>query len=190
MHNTPFTDMNDSEGEVQQAGYAVFEHGGRVLKLFGAFIPSLSINSDAVRRNTDASCITVTELADTLVRREQISFRQAHDIAAQTAQTVIKYGKPLAAGYATFRDAFNSAIQRNTELDQNAFEECVSAQHFVNVRTQFGGPACEPMEDALAHYQKQLDQLLTASEKNKQFHDTAAARCKIEFARLTEQGKR
>ena len=27
MHNTPFTDMNDSEGEVQQAGYAAFESG-------------------------------------------------------------------------------------------------------------------------------------------------------------------
>lgn len=28
MRHTPFTDMNDSEGEVQQAGYAAFDSGG------------------------------------------------------------------------------------------------------------------------------------------------------------------
>src|SRR5690606_34185927 len=33
MHNTPFTDMNDSEGEVQVAGYAAFQSGARVLDL-------------------------------------------------------------------------------------------------------------------------------------------------------------
>ena len=31
MHNTPFTDMNDSEGEVQQAGYEAFESGRRAI---------------------------------------------------------------------------------------------------------------------------------------------------------------
>ncbi|MGR3291833.1 MAG: argininosuccinate lyase, partial [Paracoccaceae bacterium] len=70
MHNTPFTDMNDSEGEVQQAGYGAFESGSRVLELLTAFIPAVSIRTDRVRENTDASCITVTELADTLVRDE------------------------------------------------------------------------------------------------------------------------
>ena len=41
MHNTPFTDMNDSEGEVQQAGYAAFESGGRVIDLMTASAASL-----------------------------------------------------------------------------------------------------------------------------------------------------
>jgi len=68
MHNTPFTDMNDSEGEVQQAGYAAFESGGRMLDLLAAFLPACHIDADRVARNSDAACITITELADTLVR--------------------------------------------------------------------------------------------------------------------------
>lgn len=48
MHNTPFTDMNDSEGEVQQAGYDAFESGGRVLSLLAAFLPACSINARCV----------------------------------------------------------------------------------------------------------------------------------------------
>ena len=51
MHNTPFTDMNDSEGEVQQAGYAAFESGGRVLELLAALLPACSIDGARVRRN-------------------------------------------------------------------------------------------------------------------------------------------
>ena len=47
MHNTPFTDMNDSEGDVQAAGYAVFESAGRVLELFATLIEACSINTDS-----------------------------------------------------------------------------------------------------------------------------------------------
>ena len=88
MHNTPFTDMNDSEGEVQQAGYAAFDSGGRVLRLLSAVIGAAKIDAARVRRTTEAACITVTELADTLVREEGLSFRQAHDVAA-AARAVI-----------------------------------------------------------------------------------------------------
>ncbi|MDE0209071.1 MAG: argininosuccinate lyase, partial [Boseongicola sp.] len=42
MHNTPFADMNDSEADVQEAGFAVFERGARALSLFAAFLPSCS----------------------------------------------------------------------------------------------------------------------------------------------------
>ena len=71
MHNTPFTDMNDSEGEVQQAGYAAFDSGGRVLDLLTAHDtrPARSTRTVCVK-TTDAACITITELADTLVRDE------------------------------------------------------------------------------------------------------------------------
>ncbi|MGB3280464.1 MAG: argininosuccinate lyase, partial [Pseudorhodobacter sp.] len=89
MHNTPFTDMNDSEGEVQLAGYSAFDSASRVLALMQALIPACSIRADRVAANMDAACITITELADTLVRDDGLSFRQAHEIAAKTAKDVI-----------------------------------------------------------------------------------------------------
>lgn len=103
MHNTPFTDMNDSEGEVQQAGYAAFESGGRVLSLLTAVLPACQIDTARVRRNSDAACVTITELADTLVRAEGLSFRQAHEVAALTARSVIEEGLPLAEGLGVSR---------------------------------------------------------------------------------------
>ncbi len=152
MHNTPFTDMNDSEGEVQQAGYAAFESGARVLSLLGALVPALSINAAKVRANIDASCITVTELADTLVRAETLPFRQAHQIAAQTATRVIAQKKSLTSGYQAFVQAFQDVVGRPTQLAAPAYKKAVSAENFVAIRDRFGGPAAAPMQAALSGY--------------------------------------
>ena len=71
VHNTPFTDMNDSESEVQATALMAFTTAGRVVDLFAAVLPAAKVDPRHVRRNIDRSCITITELADTLVRHEE-----------------------------------------------------------------------------------------------------------------------
>lgn len=185
MHNTPFTDMNDSEGEVQQAGYRAFESGARVLALLGALIPALSIRADRVRANSDAACITVTELADTLVRDEGLSFRQAHEIAAATSQAVIANGAPLAQGFAAFGVAFKDAIGRDTAMNDAAFQHAVSPENFVAVRDRFGGPARAPMDAALAGYRQELAALSENAARDQQFKAQADDTLLAAFTALT-----
>ncbi len=144
MHNTPFTDMNDSEGEVQQAGYAAFESGGRVLALLGAlFLPACSIDADRVRRNMDAACVTITELADTLVRDEGLTLpRRRTRSRPRTARAVIAAGAPLGDGYDAFAPAFEAQTGDATRLlDEDAFAEAVAPETFVARRDRTGGPA-------------------------------------------------
>jgi len=152
MHNTPFTDMNDSEGEVQQAGYAAFDSGGRVLELLSAFLPSCTINTDRVQRNSEAACITVTELADTLVRAEQLPFRVAHAIAAETAKAAIAEDRLMANGYDAFRRAFDAQTNRQTTLTAEDFATAVSPETFVARRDRPGGPAPGALDSAFADY--------------------------------------
>jgi argininosuccinate lyase len=150
MHNTPFTDMNDSEGEVQQAGYAAFDSGARVLDLLTAFLPACSINDTNVRRNTDAASITITELADTLVRDENLTFRQAHEIAAHVARTLD--GAPLSDGFDTFLAAFSAATERAPMMNEPAFQTATSPETFVERRDRIGGPAPAALDAALTSY--------------------------------------
>jgi argininosuccinate lyase len=86
MHNTPFTDMNDAEGEVQGACHAAFVDAGRAIDLVAGLVRAVRIDATRVAANLDRSCATITELADSLVREEQLSFRHAHEIAAATAR--------------------------------------------------------------------------------------------------------
>jgi argininosuccinate lyase len=155
MHNTPFTDMNDSEGETQAMGYEAFIAAGRVIDLLAAFVAAIRIDPARVAENIRRSCITITELADSLVRIEGLSFRQAHEIAAHVARAVVAVGGGLEKdGYAPFLEAFQQATGHAPSFDRARFEELVSPQHFVAVRNRFGGPAPEAMTEALNRYRQ------------------------------------
>lgn len=182
MHNTPFTDMNDSEGEVQQAGYAAFDSGSRVLRLLTTFLPACRINAERVSLTTDAACITITELADTLVRDEALSFRQAHEIAATVAKSVIAEKAPLGAGYGAFKAAFANAIGRNPSLDEGAFKTAVAAKTFVERRDRPGGPAKSALLPALDEYAATLANLATRQDARKTRHQAAATKLNEAFA--------
>jgi argininosuccinate lyase len=186
MHNTPFTDMNDSEGEVQQAGYAAFDSGGRVLDLLAALLPACTIREDRVRANMDAACVTVTELADTLVRDEGLSFRQAHEIAARTARAVIAKAAPLGSGYDAFAAAFAAETGRPTALASAAFAEAVAPETFVARRDRPGGPAPAALDAALAEYGRDPYETHTHSIRRRTRRTEAAATLASAFAKLLE----
>lgn len=174
MHNTPFTDMNDSEGEVQQAGYGAFDHATRVLDLLAVFLPACSIDEARVARTSDAACITITELADTLVRDEALSFRQAHEIAATTARAVIAADRPLRGGYAAFSQAFSASVSRAPSLSEQAFAETVDARTFVARRDRLGGPAPIALDAAFDTYSDALT-VLTDAQTTRLIRRTIAA---------------
>ncbi|PLW77044.1 argininosuccinate lyase [Cohaesibacter celericrescens] len=186
MHNTPYTDMNDSEGEVQQAGYAVFESGGRMIALLGAFLPACSINVERVHTNADSACITITELADTLVRLEKLSFRQAHEIAAETAKAVIAENKPLREGFVSFCRAFETEVGRSSRLGKEAFSQAVAIETFVAVRDRFGGPAPHALVDAFEAYQGDLARLVANKNARQKRRSTAQENLKKAFSNLLE----
>ncbi|WP_163270375.1 argininosuccinate lyase [Chelativorans alearense] len=188
MHNTPFTDMNDSEGETQEMGYQAFESAYRVLDLLAALVSQIRIDPARVAANIRRSCITVTELADSLVRREGLSFREGHEIAAATARAVVAIDGDLAAdGYAAFAEAFARATGRATTIDEKTFAELVSPEHFVAVRTRFGGPAPEPLGNALAGYGERARGFAARAREDAERQAEAARRLQEKFTALTER---
>ena len=181
-----FTDMNDSEGEVQQAGYAAFESGGRVLDLLAAFLPACSINADRVQKTTDAACITITELADTLVRDEGLTFRAAHEVASKTARAVIAENQPLTAGFGAFAKAFKSETGRDTALSVEAFQTATSAETFIARRDRTGGPAKAALSAALDTYKGAAETIKASFENRLSRISGADAMRDAAFQKLTE----
>lgn len=185
MHNTPFTDMNDSEGESQGFGYGAFESGGRVLDLLAALVPDLRINGDRVRDNIRRSCITVTELADSLVRREGLSFREAHEIAAEVARAVVAAGGDIAVdGYEAFQAAFEHCTKRRTAIDRAQFSEIVSPENFVAVRDRFGGPAPRALSQAIAGYRDDIARIRQRMQDAQTREDASARDLQARFTSL------
>jgi hypothetical protein len=88
-----------------------------------------------VRRHIAESCITITEVADTLVREEGISFRQAHELASDLARRMITSGQTLETPpLKDFEQAFVNAIGRLRGIDEARFRSIATPEHFVEVR--------------------------------------------------------
>ena len=153
MHNTPNTDMNDSETEVQSAGYEAFKSGSRLLRLLNDFSSSVQINEERVEKHINESCATITEIADSIARIEGLPFKLAHEIAAEMAkETIAKNSALTAFDYDAFCNIYKECCGGETKIDSDTLKEIASPGHFISVRKITGGPAIPAFEASLKKY--------------------------------------
>jgi len=142
-HNTPFGDINDSEDDLQPLVFTMFADALRALKLLAGAIRTVTVDREALARRAGHDFLTVTELADTLVRREGMSFREAHALVAHTVQACGPNDDPATIA-ATLR-----SLHPSLRLTREEIEEALDPVHFVRIRNIIGGPAPEQTADAL-----------------------------------------
>ncbi len=158
LHNTPFTDMNDAEDPLQVIGFKAFTEGGKVLALMQNFVRGLEVNQDKIKEHIEKSYVTITELAETLVRREDISFRQAHEISSELVKGLINDSKELSGlDFSLFSDIFLKIIGRKPVLSKSDISTALAPEYFVSVRTMFGGPAVNTINNSLSAYQSRIE---------------------------------
>ena len=148
--------------------------------------PACSINAARVRQTTDAACITITELADTLVRNEGRTFRAAHEVASHTARAVIAAGQPLSSGFAAFAQAFRDETGRACDMTEATFAEATAPETFIARRDRPGGPAKPALVDALQKYRRDTDVLQTQYRSRMSRVSAADAARDAAFQKLRE----
>ena len=152
--------MNDSERETQATGYKVFEKLQEILPLLSEFINSTKINKESVKNRVNSSLATITELADTLVRKEKISFRIAHSISHEIAKKSTKLKKPLdKLNVKIVRDIFYKHVGRTLKLKDDDLKNSFTLENFVNVRNLEGGPAKSALKKSIVKYENELHTL-------------------------------
>src|SRR5579864_7339822 len=85
-HNTPFGDVNDSEDDLQPLVFTMFADARRALRLLAGALGTAQVDTAVMADRARRDFLTVTELADTLVRREGLSFRDAHALVAEAVR--------------------------------------------------------------------------------------------------------
>ncbi len=152
-HNTPFGDTVDAEDDLQPLILSMFYDGLRALRLFEGVMSSAEVDKERLRRSVSDKPLTVTELADTLVRKEGISFRQAHQLVSQAVEEV-------ASAYthqglvAALKRLAPQVIERRLRISDRECMTALDPRHFVEVRTVEGGPAPSRMPAAIARSRK------------------------------------
>ncbi|MBZ5619527.1 MAG: argininosuccinate lyase [Acidobacteriia bacterium] len=149
VHNTPFGDINDSEDDLQPLAFTMFADARRSLRLLAGLLAAADVDRAKLARRAAADFLTVTELADTLVRQEGVSFRQAHAMVARAVET--SGGDDRAGAIAAVLLEQNPSLH----LSRDGIERALDPENFVRVRRVVGGPAPEIAAEALGRARTQ-----------------------------------
>lgn len=141
-HNTPFGDINDSEDDLQPVVMSMFASAVRALRLLGATLKSAEFDCQRMAERAQHNFLTVTELADTLVRSQGVSFREAHDLVAAAVQGC-KEDTPAAIA------AELAKLKTGLKLKKAEILQALDPEHFIRIRKAEGGPAPERTGEAL-----------------------------------------
>jgi len=146
VHNTPFGDIVDTEDDLQPLVFAMFRDATRAVALVASAMETAEFDAVRLEARAQEGWITLTELADTLVREHGLPFGTAHAIAcrvvkAREAQPDVRLSDVVLA-------ASGELCGRAIQYSDERIAEILSPRHFVDVRRTPGGPA--PAETARA----------------------------------------
>lgn len=153
-HNTPFADVVDNEDDLQPLAFAMSTDASRALRLFAAVVSHAEVDRDRMSRAVHRSFLTVTELADALVREEGLNFAVAHRLVSASVRAA---------------EREDSSERLVTEMERLAPEVAgkklskprevwlcaLDPGHFIAIRTIPGGPAPEAVRAQIAAARKE-----------------------------------
>lgn len=161
VHNTPFGDIVDTEDDMQPYLWRAIDRLVGIYKLFGSLIVTMDVNKESLLKRAQNSFANVTELADTLVRSEGISFRQSHKILSLCVRELIVNNEESLAGL-TWEFTNSKCLEitgRPLKINQSAFYQAIQPEYFVNIRTLKGGPSPATMRESLNRSEEDSAQL-------------------------------
>ncbi|MFT8320150.1 MAG: argininosuccinate lyase [Bacillus sp. (in: firmicutes)] len=141
LHNTPFGDIVDTEDDMQPYAWKSFDLLDQLCRLLGCVIGTVKVNEAKLRERAASSFATITELADTIVRTDGLSFRKAHQITSLVVQEAM--AQNIAANQITLRllnEAAKKVIGKTLCLNETMLLQSLDADYFVRNRSLPGGP--------------------------------------------------
>lgn len=147
VHNTPFGDINDSEDDIQPLVFTMTSSARRALRLLAGILSEAEFQTSRMAEKASADFLTVTELADTLVRSEGLSFRVAHHLVSAGVKK-LNGVYSVAAMAEAVRELAPAIVGRPLTLSAAELESALDPRVFVERRTIPGGPGA--MESAWA----------------------------------------
>jgi argininosuccinate lyase len=155
VHNTPFGDVVDTEDDLQPLVASMFRDATRTVTLVAATMRGADFDATRLASRAGEGGTTLTELADTLVREQDLPFRTAHGIAGLLLKA--RAEDPAALLSDALAKASAALVGRRLELSEERLQLVMSPRYFVEVRRTLGGPAPTETARAITESRRLLD---------------------------------
>jgi len=155
-HNIPFGDTQDIEDEIFPLLFGGMQTGIEILRLYNAVMQSLQVNVEHLQGRAIEGFTTVTELADTLVRKADLPFRQAHSIVSHMVSHALAHNLQVhELDSELLGDLSESLIGHRVSLSDADIQQALDPKAFVAARQVLGGAAPDATQAVLAAQTRQ-----------------------------------
>jgi argininosuccinate lyase len=154
-HNTPFGDIVDTEDDLQPLVHTAFRDATRAIALVAAAMRDAQFDVEKMRARAEGNFITVTELADTLVREQGLPFSRTHSIASRLIAKIRQ--NPEGAVAPMLAEVSKDVTGRAIDYPEDQLRKILSPAHFVEIRKTLGGPSPEVTAAAIEVSRAALD---------------------------------
>lgn len=178
MHNTPYGDINDQEDDTLPFLTGAAHTLGKVYHLLASIIATLKVNSNLLAQRLERSFCVVTELADTLVRNENISFREAHSVASAIVGYCLKNDMKLSdITFDLIDNVYKETLHKEMKGSKESVLKSLTARNFIDKRKVEGGIAIEPMLEMLKHGEEKVASIANQIAVDEKPMQDALAEC-------------
>lgn len=144
MHNTPFGDIVDTEDDMQPYVWKSLSVLEQMYRLMACVVGTMEVNKEGLLERAKGSFATVTELADTIVRTDRLSFRNSHHIVSRVVKEAMAAGlRADQIDLGLVNKAAREVIGRELALTAEELRLALDPVHFVRIRKLPGGPNAE-----------------------------------------------
>jgi argininosuccinate lyase len=151
MHNTPFGDIVDTEDDMQPYAWRGLTVLDQMYRLMACVVGTMEVNKDVLLERAKGSFATVTELADTLVRTEGLSFRKSHHIVSRVVNEAVRQGlRADQISLELVNEAAEAVIGQKLRINEEQLKLSLDPVHFVAIRSLPGGPGPTEMKRMIA----------------------------------------
>ena len=162
MKNTPYTLVVDTYTVAAANLWPLFETMEAHLKILDLTLRTLTFHKDRMFKMAAGNYCTVTELANAIVRKDGLSFREAHDAVAAVVANMLKDSRTADQIDST---AINTILQahlgRKTALSDDEIQSALNPARIAKAKRSLGGTAPEEVNRQL----KRLEELLAVDEE-------------------------
>ncbi|MCS6875205.1 MAG: argininosuccinate lyase [Pyrinomonadaceae bacterium] len=147
VHNTPFGDINDVEDDLQPLIFTGLHNAYRATDLLRATLENAKFNTEKLRHRAEENFITVTELADELVRKFNLSFKDSHQVVSRAVKLSLEINKPIDAEI--LKVSSREVLGKEIVMAEEEIRQILSAENFIQIRKAYGGTSSEQVKSSI-----------------------------------------
>lgn len=128
-----------------------------ILELVNLTLKKIKFKVEGLKKRADENFSTVTELADAIVNKEDLSFREAHEIVGHIVGECVEAGlTPQDIDSRMLKDASIAIVEKCIEWSDGYIKEVLDSRKSVNGKNNYGGPSAKQCDEMIGRQKESL----------------------------------